>query len=124
MSWSGEMTCVVTNQTGGTITNLTAAHQWDQYNDVLNPNPTPSLESGASASFLIHVGSGGSDEWSVGFTDAQGQCWYRNGKQCDVEDGDYNSGAPVNVNLLSGSQGFSIELPESSSCTDNSYSKC
>ena len=124
MSWSGTMTCTVTNQTGGTITNLTVAHQWEGFTDSPNPNPTPSVENGASFSFTINVGSGGSDEWSLRFIDAQGNCWFRNEKQCDVEEEDFQSGAPVNLNLLSGSIGFSVEMPVSSSCTDNSYDQC
>lgn len=120
----GQMGCTVTNQTGGTITNVSVLHQWSSYQDSPNPNPTPSLGSNDEIQFQINVGSGGSDDWSVTFTDSSGQCWYRNGKQCDVEDSDYKSGSPVNINLLAGSQGFSIEMPSSSSCTDNSYDKC
>lgn len=124
MSWSGTMTCTVTNQTGGTITGLIVHHQWEQYNDHPNPNPTPSLANDDSVSFQINVGSGGSDDWSITFTDAQGNCWYRNQKQCNVEEEDQQSGQPVAVNLLPGTQGFSIEMPVSSSCTDNGYDSC
>ncbi|HYO13846.1 MAG TPA: hypothetical protein VE685_11690 [Thermoanaerobaculia bacterium] len=124
MSWSGTMTCTVTNQTGGTITNLSILHQWEGFADAPNPNPTASLAEGASISFTINVGSGGSDEWSLRFIDATGACWYRDQKQCDVEDEDLESGQPVLVNLLNGNQGFSIEMPESSSCTDNYYDSC
>lgn len=122
MSWSGTMNCAVTNQTGGTIKELTVLHQWEAFSDA--PNPTPSLEDGSSISFTIHVGSGGSDEWSLRFIDEHGSCWFRNQKQCDVEEEDLQSGLGVNVNLLSSEQGFSIEMPESSSCTDNSYDSC
>jgi hypothetical protein len=124
MSWGGTMTCSVTNQTGGTITSVSVVHLWNQYHDAPAPNPTPSLDNGDTISFQINVGSGGSDDWSVSFTDASGACWYRNGKQCNVEEEDYTSGSPVNINLLSGAQGFSIELPSSSSCTDNYYDSC
>jgi hypothetical protein len=124
MSWSGQMTCTVTNQTGGTITSLTVHHQWNQFNDVPNPNPTLTLANDASISFTINVGSGGSDDWSITFTDAQGNCWYRNQKQCNVEEEDLQSGQAVALNLLPGSQGFSIEMPVSSSCTDNHYDSC
>lgn len=123
MSWSGTMKCIVTNQTGGPITGLSASHEWEGVTNSPTEVP-PSLADGESISFSINVGSGGSDEWTVRFTDAQGNCWYRNGKQCDVEEDDLNSGLPVNVNLLNSSQGFSIELPSSSSCTDNSYDSC
>lgn len=123
MSWSGTMNCIITNQTGGAITGLSASHQWEGNTDAATDVP-PTLANGASISFSVNVGSGGSDEWSVRFTDAQGNCWYREGKQCDVEEDDLNSGLPVNINLLNSSQGFSIELPSSSSCTDNSYDSC
>jgi hypothetical protein len=119
MSWNGTMTCTVTNQTGGTITNLSVLHQWKSSINVPNPNPIPSLAKEKSVSFPINVGAGGSDEWSLSFTDAQGRSWFRNGKQCDVEEDDLQSKSPVNLNL--GSQGFSIEMPASSSCTDNLY---
>lgn len=115
------MTCNVTNQTGGTITNGSAYHQW-QGN--VNGGSFGTLENNASYSFTINVGSGGHDLWTVKFTDANGNCYYRDNKQCDVESSDLDSGGPVNVNLLSGPQGFSIEMPSSSSCNDNYYDKC
>lgn len=124
MSWTGTMQCTVTNQTGGTITNLTVHHQWEQYNDHPEPNPTSTLDNDQSVTFTINVGSGGSDDWSLTFTDASGACWFQNDKQCNVEEGDFESGQPIALNLLPGSQGFSIEMPFSSSCTDNAYDVC
>ncbi|HEX8150110.1 MAG TPA: hypothetical protein VF591_23200 [Pyrinomonadaceae bacterium] len=123
MNWYGTMKCVVTNQTGGTIFGLSASHQWKGYTD-LATNVPPTMENGQSVTFIINVGSGGSDEWAVRFNDAQGNCWYRQGKQCNVEEDDLNSKAPVHLNLLSSSQGFSIELPSSSSCPHNHYDAC
>jgi hypothetical protein len=118
MGWDGNMTVNVNNQTGGTIYGAICFHQWS--GNTSNGGPLD-LPNGGSFSFPINVGSGGSDDWSVAFIDAQGNGWYRNGKQCDVEESDYGSGGSVNINLLGSSTGFSVELPSSSSCTDNYY---
>jgi len=117
------MICTVTNQTGGTITFPSVSHLWQGVTNALTHRPA-SLADGESVSFTINVGAGGSDEWSVRFTDAQGNCWYRDSKQCDINEDDLKSGLPVKINLLNGSQGFSIEPPVSSSCVDNSYDSC
>ncbi len=121
LEYSGNMTCIVNNQSGGPITDVSVSHQWKGITNTYGPT---SLNTGANGSFEIQVGSGGSDEWSVRWTDADGQCWYRSDKQCDVYDEDLNSGKPVNVNLINGDQGFSVEMPVSSSCNDNYVSSC
>jgi hypothetical protein len=122
MAWPGTMNCVVTNQTGGTITNLSVLHQWEGYMDQPTPDVTPSLAQNESVSFQVHVGPGGSDDWTLSFVDSKGKNYYRNDKQCDVEEEDVQSGNPIYINLLPPAQGFSIEMPSSSSCNDNSYS--
>lgn len=122
MSWTGSITVVVNNQTGGAVSNLSVTHMWKQSQDTLPGQPI-SLANNASAQFTANTGSGGSDTWSVTFNDASGNCWYRNGKQCNIESGDIGAGQ-INFNLQPGSQGFSIELPESSSCNDNYYNSC
>jgi hypothetical protein len=117
MSWNGTMNVIVTNQTGGTITDATAAHSWQASNTSVGPQ---TLGEGQSMSFGINVGSGGSDTWSIGFVLGSTK-YYRTGKQCNVEESDLDSGSPIYINFLPPSQGWSIEMPSSSSCTDNFY---
>lgn len=124
MSWSGTMNCNIINSTGGTITNVTFSHEWNDSANAPIFNPNQGFANGDSVELTINVGEGGSDLWSVQFTDASGNCWYRKGKQCDVSEDDYNSGNPVNAVLNAGTVGFSIELPVSTSCPDNYYDSC
>ncbi len=112
------MKVILNNQTGNTVYGASCWHVLNGKTDGLYPQD---LANGGSAAFQINVGSGGNDDWSVAFIDAGGNGWYRSGKQCNVEESDLNSGQPININLLATSTGFSIELPSSSSCTDNSY---
>ena len=121
MSWNGEMTCNVYNQTGGTITGLLVTHTWD---DIPSGTSVSVLDDGASVAFGFETGSGATDYWTVRFTDAAGACWYRTAKQCGVEQEDFDSAKSVVINLLPGSQGFSIEMPISDSCLDNYYDQC
>jgi hypothetical protein len=124
MSWTGQIPCVVTNQTGGVITNFSVSHSWNGNTDVPNPNPTPQLADGATISFICNSGSGSSDEWTLTFTDVTGQCWTRSNKQCDIEQEDIGPNLAVLLNILNPSQGFSIETPVSDPCTDNSLDQC
>lgn len=124
MSWGGSMKCIIVNQTGGTITNVTFSHQWNGAAQAPLFSPTDPFENGDSVEFGITVGEGGADLWSVKFNDAQGKCWFRDGKQCDVEESDYDSGKPVYAMLKPGTIGFSIDLPVSESCKDNHYDSC
>lgn len=112
MSWGGTMTCNIINNTGGTITNLTFQHQWDGGVDQPLPNGQP-IPNGESLPLTIHVGEGSADLWTVRFTDAQGNCWFRNEEQCDVEEEDFDSGNPVNALLNAGNVGFTIKTPVS-----------
>lgn len=120
MNWSGTMTVNVTNQTNGPLHTVCAAHTWNGKTSRVGPQD---LAPNASITFQVSVGGGGSDEWSIGFTDPSGNQYYRNGKQCNVEESDYKSKKPIVINLLPLGTGWSVELPESSSCTDNSYSR-
>lgn len=124
MSWAGTMICNITNSTGGSITKLTFSHQWNESVDEPIVNPNQPIADGDSFPLTIHVGEGGTDLWSVQFTDSQGNCWYRNQKQCDIEQEDFDSGNPVKALLGPGNLGFSIMMPVSSSCTDNYYDSC
>ncbi len=121
MGWSGEMICNVVNQTGGRLTTVYAAHKW---NNIISKEDKYDLDEGDYFSFTFQTGAGGSDEWTVRFIDDEGGCYYRTDKQCNLEEGDYKSGIPVHINLEAGSNGFSIELPDSSSCLDNYYDRC
>lgn len=123
MSWGGTMTCNVINNTGGTITGFSIFHQWNDSVDepLLTGQPVPDRET---IPFTIHVGEGGSDDWTLKFIDAAGNCWYRDAKQCDVEQEDLESGQPVQVILNAGSSGFSILTPVSQPCPNNYYDSC
>jgi hypothetical protein len=120
MSWTGTMTCEVVNETGYEITNVSAAHTW---NDKPSEKSVPVLGSGESFAFKFECGAEGNDYWSVSFTDNRGRDYFRDQKQCNLEQDDYQSGSPVFINLLDPEQGFSIELPYSASCLDNPYQR-
>ncbi|MFP5248136.1 MAG: hypothetical protein ACLGH0_15695 [Thermoanaerobaculia bacterium] len=122
MSWSGTMTCNLINKTGGTITDVTFTHQWNEGVD--EPLLNQPIADGDVIPVPIHVGEGGTDLWSVRFTDADGNCWYWNEKQCNVEKEDFDSGKPVDVVLKPGKVGFSVETPVSEPCPDNYYDSC
>ena len=124
MSWSGSMNCNIINSTGGTITKVTFSHQWNGAAQAPLFNQNEGFADGDSVEFTIDVGEGGADLWSVQFTDAEGNCWYRNGKQCDVSEDDFKSGKPVKAVLKAGKVGFSIETPKSDPCPDNFYDSC
>lgn len=123
MSWSGTMTCVIINNTGGTITKITFSHEWNGIADAPLFNDQ-GFADGDQVPFSISVGHGGADLWSVQFTDADGNCWYRRHKQCDISQEDFDSGKPVNAVLKQGKVGFSIETPVSDPCNDNYYDSC
>ena len=124
MSWGGTMKCDIINSTGGTITKVTFSHQWNSGATAPLFNPDQGFADGDTVSFDITVGEGGADLWSVQFTDAEGNCWYRTRKQCDVSEDDFNSGKPVKAVLKAGKVGFSIETPVSDPCPDNYYDSC
>lgn len=118
--WSGgTMRCYLTNQTGRAITDAYLAHEWDGDRQAVAADW---MDPGERKELPIRVGGGGHDLWTVRFTDATDTgTWHRNRKQCDVTSGDYDSGQPVYINLGPGRQGWSVVLPDSSSCWDNYY---
>jgi len=120
-AYSGTMKTNVCNQTDGAISGVNINHDWEQYVDKF---PLTSMKIGECGIFNIEVGSGGHDYWSLRFNDQSGKCLYRQQKQCDIYSKDLESGKAVNLNLLPENQGFSIEMPASSSCTDNHYDDC
>lgn len=140
MSWQGTMTCQLMNSLGSDIGNLYFAHSWSSYLDSPPwPNaseppvlggPSPVIPAGGVLDFTINVGGSASiseDGWQFCFF-AEGT-WWSCGfdgvgagvdyKVCDVTDDDYESGNPVIINFMS--QGWSVDLPVSKNCANNSY---
>ena len=115
--WGRNMTCYVTNQTG-VLADVYAWHKWDGKRQ--DGQGTP-LSPGQSFSFGIEVGSGGHDLWSLRYdtSDSPPRSRNRSDKQCDVTHGDLSSGGSVYINV--GWDNFSVVLPDSSSCNENSY---
>ena len=108
---------VIQNQSGSTVL-VEFKHVWTNGN-VPQVLPAISLPVGFTLSWQgLSTGSGGSDEWSLALISNK-TCFYRINKQCNVTDDDISTGKPVRINLLNPQQGFTIELPSSSSCTDN-----
>jgi hypothetical protein len=121
MSWSGTMQCHVRNSTGAKITDVRVSHDWGEFSqsedlDSIHPGDTVAV-------FVMDVGSGGRDLWSVRFVDSSGNCYYRSKKQCNVEESDL-PGKHVVLDLGPGAQGFSVLLPVSSPCLNNKYDRC
>jgi hypothetical protein len=117
MSWSGPMNVNVYNRTGGTISELTASHTWKGSTTSVRPT---SLPDGALTNFAIETGSGGSDEWTVTFVYG-GKRYYRDGKQCNVDEKDRTSGQSIEIKLQSPESGWTIKMPLSSSCVNIDY---
>ena len=118
MSWSGPMTVYVRNLTGGAISRATAGHTWQASNTSAGP---ADLSAGGMMDFAIECGSGGSDKWSVGFWIGATK-YYRDGKSCDIAEKDRTSGQAIYLDLQEPGSGWSIKLPLSSSCMNNTYS--
>jgi hypothetical protein len=117
MAWEGDLAVVVTNQTGGTITEAHCQHTWDDKKQQIGPRD---LDDNGTMELTVRSGSGGSDEWSITFW-SRGVNYYRKNKQCNITEGDLNSGRAIYINLLGPSTGWSIEMPDSSSCLNNYY---
>lgn len=124
MSWSGPMTCQVYNETSGPITQVQVSHEWNGGTQQTQPAILAQLAPNQYTSFQITTGSGSNDNWSVQFFDATGQCYTRQGKQCNLEESDYDSNNPVKIVLRDGDTGFDIIPPVSSACTGNAYDTC
>lgn len=123
MTWQGTMKCQLQNALGLEIDSLNFSHNWTNGSGPDSPpnNGSITLKAGELLEFDINVGSGGDDDWSFSFA-VGGGSYSRNGKQCDIEYDDYSSGDPVSVIFMPAETGWSINMPSSSSCTDNSYS--
>lgn len=120
MSWGGSMQVIVTDETGGPITQVSVSHRWT---DGGSPESIScqSMALHESVPFEIVVGSGGSDEWTVALVDVSGQEWGRQNKQCNVKEEDYDSHESIRIQLGLLNEGWSVYLPKSSSCIDNYY---
>lgn len=108
--------CIVQNQTNQPITDVQVQKLWGSEPDGFFNESL--MRVNGSGTFSFKSGSGSGDYWTLKFT-LGSTTYYRNEKRCDVEQSDLDSPTPVYLNL--GVNSFSIELPVSSSCTDNSY---
>ncbi len=121
MSWSGQMKCVVVNGTGGPITRVIVSHKIEEVGGQTDLR-TPTLDTDGTFEGTINVGSGGSDLWMVHLV--SGNFALSHGrKKCDIEESDYQSGAPVRIVLRGADDGFDISLPVTSSCIGNAYTQ-
>jgi hypothetical protein len=142
MSWQGTMTCQLVNSLGYDIGNLFFDHWWNpnsgNYHDA-PPNldggtVPPTIPAGGVLSFTINVGGSASEIsvdqwrfyfaangtwWSLGFAPDFNSPTYVTYKVCTIYEEDYDSGEPVVINFMP--QGWSVDLPKSSNCPNNSY---
>ncbi len=105
----------VKNNTGGTITNVVVTHATTDWpTSTINP---PSMINGQTVGGgSVITSSGNKDRWSVAFINGSNQL--RTGyENCGFESED-NGG---NVTIVLNSEEFDVDMPKSSSCTDNDY---
>jgi hypothetical protein len=117
--WSGEMECVVTNESGLTVAVIVQHFLLTETPDEL---PLSILANGASANFTIKVGSGANDIWYLFMIMPRAEVITNTRKQCNVEQEDLDSGKPVTISL--GVTNFDILTPVSSTCLNVSYTGC
>jgi hypothetical protein len=107
---------VVTNNTGGTITNCIVSHVCSgQTTTTFGPAPLNEGQSSNPATPLS-TQSSSKDRWSVSFLNSLGELMTGQ-ENCGFESED--QGGTVTINL--GSEKFDIVMPKSSSCNNNSY---
>jgi hypothetical protein len=106
---------VVTNNTGGTITNCVVSHICSgQPTATLPPCTLANGETSKSIAFTTETSS--KDRWSVSFVNSGNEL--RTGQEnCGFESED--KGGTVTINLAP--EDFDVEMPVSSSCMDNDY---
>lgn len=141
------MKCVLLNSvkfnsgSGGPIENLSFSHHWTDWDGIDSPpnNGNITLQPGETLTFDINVGPGGRDLWSFSFTvpnpgNIQGAPgpdplpFSSDSKQCDISHDDHKTGKPIAIvfqgylDLWSGDgNGWSVDLPATSSCLNNAY---
>lgn len=107
-------TFTVVNCTNATISNVTVVHTCGSFT---NSATAASLAPGAAtAAVALNGQSGSNDLWSITFT-MNGQTYSRSGKQCNYMPDDSPQGAVIALYL----KNFSVLLPVTSSCLNNSY---
>jgi hypothetical protein len=103
----------VVNLTGGDISNVTIGHNKEAW-ATLGTLPNGTL--GDPTPFQAETGV--DDDWSVSFTNASGQSWSRNGKQCNYEEEDQG----LTLLIIFYAQNFTLLTPQSDPCLNNYYS--
>jgi hypothetical protein len=118
LDWSGAVECLIVNGTGGPITNLQVVHT---IGDTTESPPVTAQENYGTLLYTISSSSTYIDEWSVSFTISSGVTLEQSGKQCNIEQEDYQATSCVIVMLANASVGFSIITPVSNPCLQNKY---
>jgi hypothetical protein len=105
----------VKNNTGGTITNVVVTHATTDWpTSTINPGKLSNGESAGGGT--VTTSSGNKDRWSVSFINGSNQL--RTGQEnCGFESEDNG----LNVTVVLNTEDFDIDMPKSSSCTDNDY---
>ncbi|HEU4328171.1 MAG TPA: hypothetical protein VFS21_33855 [Roseiflexaceae bacterium] len=120
--WSGPVQCLIFNATGGPISDVQVAHS---IGGTTQSPPVGSLNNGGTLLYTIEsegagYGSNLSDEWSVSFVTGS-VTLQRSGKQCNIEQEDFQANSCVIVALYNAMNGFSIITPVSKPCLNNQY---
>jgi hypothetical protein len=105
----------VQNLTGGTITNVVAQHSTSYWGQSLVQSQSLTNNASATGGKVI-TSTSQTDYWTVSFINGAGLLVVGS-TSCGFESDD--NGGNVNIQLF-GSY-FSVIMPASSSCTDNSY---
>jgi len=109
-------TFTVTNNTGVAIDNVIVTHYTTDFGaNTFGPAPLPNANPSAQTALLTSTTN--KDRWSVAFT-MQGRL-FTGQENCGFESSD----AGGNVSIVLDKESFDIDMPASSSCTDNDYSE-
>lgn len=122
-SWSGSVQCLIFNATGDAISDLQVSHTLA--GSTQSP-PVSALDNGGTLLYTIasegwsYDGSNQTDEWSVSFVIGN-TTLQRSGKQCTIEEEDFEANSCVIIALYNALIGFSIITPVSKPCLNNEY---